>query len=148
MNNLQAASHESAPTAFARFKSTLSRLVGAKPVEEPKPKTEEVVWSEEWCAKEPEAAALAIAALKEKVKSLTSQLNAKESRPRKHRVSINSKGVYLSSVPPSTYFKVLRNGEVFRTSDQGWRLIFSHETDMPTRISGITRVLILHSKPD
>jgi hypothetical protein len=159
MSNLQAASHESAPTAFARFKSTLARLVGAKPVEEPKqadntpspdnwPKASVAVWSKEWCAQDPEMAAMAIATLQEQNSVLKTYIKTKDGKPRKHRVSTNPKGIYLSSVPPNTYFKVLRNGEIYRTSSTGWRHVFNHESGKTFSISGITRVLILHSRPD
>ena len=144
MSNLQTASHEITPTAFARFKSTVARLVGTKP----EPTTNVVIWSEEWCAQEPASAALAIASLQERVSALKSQIKDMERKPRKRKVSLNPKGVLLCKVPSNTYFKVLRTGEIFQTAPQGWRRAYNNVTNEPHTMSGVTRVEILDSKPN
>jgi len=158
LNDSRPTPRSNAPTLTERLKSALGLLTGAQPATasgqiEPKLKSTvvETIWSQGWCAKNPALAANAISTLQERVGILEDYIKAKEIKPRKnrkHRVSTHPKGVYLSSVPPNTYLKVLRTGEIYQTSDQSWRLIYNYATGMPARMSGITRVLILHSKPD
>ena len=109
-----------APTVVARFKSTLARLIGANPVDksgnsEPTPTATvaETIWSKEWCAKEPELAALAIEALQDRVGILEDYIKAKEPKPRKRLLSRNPEAVLLSSLMPGTRFKLLRTGETY-----------------------------------
>ena len=148
MSNSQTDTYTIDSKKFGLIKSVLARFSGAKPVEEPKPETEEVVWSKEWCAKEPETAALAIASLQERVSALKSQIKDMERKPRKRKVSLNPKGVLLCKVPSNTYFKVLRTGEIFQTAPQGWRRAYNNVTNKPHTMSGVTRVEILDSKPN
>lgn len=143
-----------APTVTARFKSALGRLIGAKPVDksgqsEPTPTATvaETIWSKEWCAQKPELAALAIETLQDRVGILEDYIKARDwkEKPRKRRISKDPKGVYLSSLPPSMPFILLRSGEKYLTSDRGWK--FQHKPGDDGRVHflhGASRVKVLH----
>lgn len=145
-------------TATARFKSALDRLFGAKPVDksgstEPKPTVTyaqstyaQTIWSKEWCAQEPALASAAIAALQDRVQILEDYIASRIDRPRKIRVSKNPKGVYLSTVPPNTYFKLLRTGEVFRTSPSGWKTQYQYKTNAAHHLHGGSRVVFIREQ--
>lgn len=143
-----------APTVTARFKSALGRLIGAKLVDksgqsEPTPTATvaETIWSKEWCAKEPELAALAIETLQDRVGILEDYIKARDWRekPRKRRISQDPKGVYLSSLPPNTYFLLIRTGAKFRTSGRSWRIQYKLGDDNRAyNLHGASRVKVLH----
>ena len=141
-----------APTVVARFKSTLARLIGANPVDksgnsEPTPTATvaETIWSKEWCAKEPELAALAIEALQDRVGILEDYIKSKEPKPRKRRISLDPKGVYLSSLPPSINFILIRTGDKYYTSDKGWKFQYKLKGDGTVFfLHGSSRVKVLH----
>ena len=141
-----------APTVVARFKSTLARLIGANPVDksgnlEPTPTATvaETIWSKEWCAQEPELAALAIEALQDRVGILEDYIKSKEPKPRKRPISLDPKGVYLSSLPPSTYFVLLRSGDKYRTSGRSWRLQYKvGDENRYCKLHGASRVRVYH----
>ena len=149
-----------APTVVARFKSTLARLIGANPVDksgnsEPTPTATvaETIWSKEWCAKEPELAALAIEALQDRVGILEDHIRAQSWLEEKSRMlgkksSRVPMGVSLSKVPPNTYVRLLRTGEVYRTSDRGWAHLYHHKTNKTESLHGNHRVIVLGDKPD
>lgn len=143
-----------ASTVAARFKSTLARLIGANPVDksgnsEPTPTATvaETIWSKEWCAKEPELAALAIEALQDRVQILEDYIKGTEPKPRKRPLSNNPKAVMLSSLMPNTRFKLLRTGETYFTSGRSWRTHFKASTGNQAKLHGASRVQVLTHKP-
>ena len=143
-----------ASTVTARFKSILARLIGAKPVDksgnsEPTPTATvaETIWSKEWCAKEPVFAALAIEALQDRVRILEDYIKAKEPKPRKRLLSRNPEAVLLSTLPPSTYFILLRSNDKYRTSPSGWKRQYEVGTDRVWKLHGGSRVQVLTHKP-
>ena len=143
-----------APTVAARFKSTLARLIGAETVDksgqsEPTPTATsvETIWSKEWCAQKPELAAIAIETLQDRVGILEDYINTREwgEKPRKRPISLDPKGVYLSTLPPSTYFLLIRTGAKFRTSGRGWRIQYMLGNDTKAfNLHGASRVKVLH----
>ena len=130
-----------------KIKSTLARLMGGTPVTA----MDETIWSKEWCAKEPALAASAIATLQGIIKSLETSIKINEVRGRiesNRKVSLNPRGVYLSSLPPSTRFRLLRTGEIYFTSGRGWRQHYNAESGNPAKLHGLSRVLVLTRKPE
>jgi len=124
-----------------KLKATFARFGADKPVPVP-----EVIWSKEWCAKEPALAANAIATLQGIIKSLETSIKINEVRQRIEggkRVSMTPGGVYLSSLPPSTHFKLLRTGDIYFTSGRGWRQHFKLGTGEPARLHGNSRVVVV-----
>lgn len=148
-----------APTVVARFKSTLARLIGAKPVDksgnsEPTPTAipVETIWSKDWCAKEPELAALAIEALQDRVGILEDHIRAQSWLEEKRRIlgkksSRVPMGVPLSTVPPNTRIKLLSTGQIYRTEQyRNW--VYNFTTKESEYFHGNHRVLILSDKPE
>ena len=138
-----------ASTVTARFKSILARLIGVKPVDksgqsEPTltATVAETIWSKEWCAKEPALAALAIEALQDRVGILEDYIKAKEPKPRKKLLSRNPEAVLLNTLPPSTYFILLRSGDKYRTSPSGWKRQYEVGTDRVSKLHGASRVML------
>jgi hypothetical protein len=107
----------------------------------------ETIWSKDWCAKEPELAALAIEALQDRVGILEDYIKSKEPKPRKRRISKSPRGVLLSTLPPSTYFVLLRSGDKYRTSPSGWHRQYECGTDRVWKLHGASRVEVLTHKP-
>jgi hypothetical protein len=148
-----------ASTVTARFRSTLAQLIGAKPVDksgqsEPTPTATvaETIWSKEWCAQEPELAALAIEALQDRVGILEDHIRAQSWLEEKRRIlgkksSRVPMGVPLSTVPPNTSIKLLRTGQIYRTEQyRNW--VYNFTTSESEYFHGNHRVLILSDKPD
>lgn len=139
-----------ASTVTARFKSTLARLIGVKPVDksgqsEPTltATVAETIWSKEWCAKEPALAALAIEALQDRVGILEDYIKAKEPKPRKRLLSRNPDAVLLNTLLPNTTFILLRSGEMYRTHPHGWSQQQECGTDRICNLHGASRVMPL-----
>lgn len=112
----------------------------------------ETIWSKEWCAQEPELASIAIAALQDRIGILEDYIKSREpvkqaEKPRKRRLSINSKAVLLSTLPPDTYFILLRTGEVYRTSKvDGLKVQYKVGEIKASHLHGCSRVELLHDK--
>ena len=142
-----------ASTVTARFKSTLARLIGAKPVDksgqsEPTltATVAETIWSKEWCAKEPALAATAIATLQEKTQFLEDYIRIRgwrEEKSRKRVLSRNPDAVLLNTLLPNTTFILLRSGEMYRTSPSGWNQQQECGTDRICNLHGASRVMPL-----
>jgi len=144
-----------APTVTARFRSMLARLIGAKLVDksgnsEPTPTATvaETIWSAQWCAQEPALAATAIATLQERVQCLEDYIQlrvwrdeTKPRKPRKRPISLDPKGVLLSTLPPNMLFILLRTGEKYKTSGRSWRLQYKlGDDDRTYNFHGASRV--------